>query len=147
MRIWIGLAALCLILTACGNPKPPVGKWEGALDHSDVMVVARVEILRDGKVKVSAPNLVGFPVGDENQIGFFRKRLSEELAADWDDVIPREFDFDGKTFRKPGGLAPQMEWDTGPGRLTLVVYLGKDPARRIPMREVSTFSDDPFERH
>jgi hypothetical protein len=52
-------------------------------------------------------------------------------------------DFDGHVFRKPGGIAPQMEWNPDTRRMTLIVYLGMNTVR-IPMRAVSDFPGDPW---
>ena len=147
MRLAIRPALVLAVLTllaACGNPKPPVGKWQGGLDTPTTMVAARVEIGTDSKIRVSAPDLTGITEVNEGRRMDMRQKLAEELAADWNDAAPRDFDFDGKTFRKPGGVAPQMEWDKSTGGMSLVVYLGKDPARRVALRAVSEFSDDPF---
>ena len=146
LRNALVLAAMSFLLAACGNPKPPVGKWEGGLDAPTVMVAARMEITDDGKIRVSAPDLTGITEVNEARRVDMREGLVQQLTSGWDMVLPRDFDFDGTTFRKPGGIAPQMEWDKSQGHMTLVVYLGKDPARRIPLRAVSDFSDDPFAR-
>src|SRR5690242_16484159 len=108
MRNAVTLAALTFLLAACGNPKPPVGKWEGIYDTPDTMIAARVEIAGDGKVKVSAPDLTGIETTNPGARGLMRLRLAQELASGWDEVAPRDFDFDGSKFRKPGGVAPQM---------------------------------------
>ena len=73
---------------------------------------------------------------------------ADELAADlvtaWDTVEPRPFDFDGKTFRKPGGYAPQIEWDKSTNQMTLELYIGANPALPIPLRPVDSFHDSPW---
>jgi len=33
-----------------------------------------------------------------------RQQLASDLATSWDGIAPRPFDFDGDTFRKPGGI-------------------------------------------
>lgn len=138
------IAALSCLLVACGNPKPPAGKWEGVYDTPDTMIAARVEIDKDGKVKVSAPDLTGIQTSDVEARAGMRTRLADQLASDWNDIAPRDFEFDGSKFRKPGGVAPQMEWDKDAARMTLVIYLGRDPARRMALRTVSEFSPNPF---
>jgi hypothetical protein len=52
-------------------------------------------------------------------------------------------DFDGRVFRKPGGVAPQMEWNPDSKKMTVVVYLGMKTVR-IPVHVVKDFSDDPW---
>ena len=140
----IAALALSVLLAACGSPKPPVGKWEGALDTPDTMVAVRMEMGSDGQVRVSAPDLTGIVEGDEALRHGMRERLSEELAAGWDDVAPRPFDFDGKTFRKPAGVAPQMVWDKATNQMTLELYIGANPALPVVLRPVPEFHDDPF---
>jgi len=66
------------------------------------------------------------------------------LAGGWGEIAPRPMDFDGTTFRKPGGIAPQMVWKAKARRMSLIVYLGTRPAIRIAMREVGDFSENPF---
>src|SRR5438445_5539900 len=109
MRFAAVLPALlpCLILglTACSKPQPPAGKWEGGYEGGGDVVAARVEILPSGQVKVMAPDYTN-AVGSRAQINELRARLASDLANGWSEVSPRNFDFDGKTFRKPGGFAP-----------------------------------------
>ena len=135
------LAPLCL--AACSKPRPPVGKWEGGYQSGSVMVAARVEIGADGLVRVSAPDLANAD-GTEAQQAAQRDQLAAALATGWDGVAPRPFDFDGDTFRKPGGIAPQMKWDAKKKQMTLVLYLGANPALYVPMRAVEEFSENPF---
>ena len=72
---------LCIslaVLFACSKPeKPPTGRWIGNLENSDVMVDARLEILPDGTVKVSAPDITD--VGDIGDAD--RAALHQRLAA------------------------------------------------------------------
>ena len=70
--------------------------------------------------------------------------LSADLANGWSDVAPRSFDFDGKTFRKPGGIAPQMVWEKSTNQMTLELYIGARPAMLVPLRPVDDFHDNPF---
>jgi len=140
-------ALLCLILglpfvlTACSKPSPPVGKWEGGYEGGGDLVVARVEILPSGQVKVMAPDITNLP---QTQIAEYRARLAADLANGWSSVEPRDFDFDGKTFRKPGGVAPQMVWDKDSNHLTLQLYIGARPALPVPLRPVDNFHDNPW---
>src|ERR1700748_2164703 len=99
----VGLAAA---LAGCGKSQPPVGKWEGGYESGGDLVVARVEILPSGQVKVMAPDITNV-MGPRAQVEEFRARLSADLVNGWGSVAPRSFDFDGTTFRKPGGVAPQ----------------------------------------
>jgi len=130
-------------LAACGKSQPPVGKWEGGTDSGGNLVVARVEILPNGQVKVMAPDITN-AVGPRERIDELRARLAADLANGWSAVAPRSFDFDGKTFRKPGGIAPQMVWDKASNHLTLELYIGARPAMPVPLRPVDDFHDNPF---
>jgi len=71
-------------------------------------------------------------------------RLASDLANGWSEVTPRSFEFDGKTFRKPGGYAPQMEWDKSSNQMILELYIGARPAMPVPLRPVDDFHDNPF---
>lgn len=130
-----------LALASCSHPKPPAGRWEGAYDADGTMIAARLEIGMDGQVRVSAPDLLDIGPDDHDAA---RERLAADLESEWDQVAPRKMDFDGETFRKPGGIAPQMVWKAGNKQMFLVVYLGTRPSFRIPMRAVSDFSENPF---
>jgi len=143
MRFAACLIALLLTLTACSKPKPPVGKWEGGYERGGDLVVARVEILPSGEVKVMAPDITN-AVGPRERIDELRARLAADLANGWSAVAPRSFDFDGKTFRKPGGIAPQMVWDKASNQMTLELYIGAQPAMPVPLRPVEDFHDNPF---
>jgi hypothetical protein len=139
----VALACLFLGIAACSKPSPPVGKWEGGMESGGDLVVARVEILPNGQVKVMAPDITN-AIGAREQMNEFRARLSADLANGWSEVKPRSFEFDGKTFRKPGGIAPQMVWDKASNHMTLELYIGARPALPVPLRPVDDFHDNPF---
>jgi hypothetical protein len=146
MRHAMTVLALGLILglAACSKPRPPAGLWEGGYAGGGTIVVARVEIGRDGLVRVSAPDITNLQNAKPEQIAQERARLAADLAGGWDDVSPRPFDYDGETFRKPGGVAPQMVWDKATNQITLELYIGSSPALPVTLRPVSAFHDNPF---
>ena len=135
--------ALAAALAGCSKPEPPVGKWEGGYEGGGDLVAARVEILSGGGVKISAPDITN-AIGNRDQIDAMHAQLAADLANGWSEVTPRNFDFDGKTFRKPGGVAPQMVWDKDSNQLTLELYIGARPAMPVPLRPVNDFHDNPF---
>ncbi len=143
MRFAVGLMVALLMVTGCSKPSPPVGKWEGGYESGGDLVVARGEILPSGQVKIMAPDITN-AIGSRQQMDEFRARLTADLANGWSEVAPRSFDFDGKTFRKPGGVAPQMVWDKASNHLTLELYIGARPALPVPLRPVDDFHDNPF---
>jgi hypothetical protein len=139
-----GFAVLVLLaLAGCSRPHPPTGKWEGGYDKAGTIVVARVEILPNGLVKVTAPDITNAFV-DERMKNRLRDRLESDLLRAWEEVTPRQMDFDGRTFRKPGGVAPQMVWDKATNQMTLQLYLGANPALPIVLRPVENFHDSPW---
>jgi hypothetical protein len=133
-----------LTLVSCARTAPPAGKWEGTYESSDTMIAVRLEIGPDGMVKVSAPDLLNIGATPADERGGMREQLAEDLAAGWASVVPRKMDFDGETFRKPGGIAPQMVWKASRKQMLLVVYIGTQPSIRIPLRDAGDFSDNPF---
>ncbi|HEX4635992.1 MAG TPA: hypothetical protein VH189_07400 [Rhizomicrobium sp.] len=137
------LVVLATALAACGKSRPPVGKWEGGTESGGDLVVARLEILPNGQVKVMAPDITN-AIGPREHIDELRARLAADLANGWSEVTPRTFEFDGKTFRKPGGIAPQMVWDKASNQMTLELYIGARPAVPVPLRPVDDFHDNPF---
>ena len=134
---------LAAALAGCGKSQPPVGKWEGGYEGGGDLVAARVEILANGQVKIMAPDFTN-AIGPREQINQLRAQLAADLANGWSEVTPRSFDFDGKTFRKPGGVAPQMVWDKASNQMTLQLYIGARPALPVPLRPVDGFHDNPF---
>jgi hypothetical protein len=142
LQSWAALAVV-LALAACSKPQPPVGKWEGGAETGGVLVAARVEVMPNGTVRVSAPDITN-AMGPRDEIVQMQSRLAADLANGWPDVRPRSFDFDGKTFRKPGGVAPQMVWDKDTNQMTLELYIGANPALPVPLRPVDGFHDSPF---
>jgi hypothetical protein len=139
------LLGLCLFgLFACSHAKPPVGRWEGTYDSADVIVAVRLQIDGSGNVYLSAPDALDFPAVSDDQRQAMHDRLAGRMASSWGDVTPREFEFDGSAFRKPGGIAPQMEWDAANRQMTVIVYLERRPGIRIPLRSVSDFSSNPW---
>lgn len=140
------VAGLCLVaVSACSNSKtPPVGRWEGAYEAQDVMVAVRLEISGKGDIYLSAPNALDIGGASPEERPAMRARLADELAQGWNAAQPRSMDFDGRVFRKPGGVAPQMEWNPQSKQMTVVLYFGMRPALRVPLRAVSDFSTDPW---
>ncbi|HEY7979293.1 MAG TPA: hypothetical protein VID67_13955 [Rhizomicrobium sp.] len=140
------LTCFCLIAVAgCSHQvAPPVGRWEGAYDAGNTIVTARMEITDKGQIFVSAPNAENIASSSSEDRAAIRQRLTDDLVQGWDDVTPHQLDFDGKVFRKPGGIAPQAEWDGAARRMTLVVYLDKGDGLHIPLRAVKEFSSNPF---
>ncbi len=136
-----GLALIAL--AACSKPSPPVGKWEGGAEIGATVVAARVEVLANGSVLVSAPDVTN-AMGPRAEVDAYRARVAADLVNGWSDVKPRLFDFDGKTFRKPGGYAPQMVWDKDTNQMTLELYIGANPALPVSLRPVSEFHDSPW---
>lgn len=145
---WAALALVAVLaLAGCSRPAPPAGRWEGTYESSDTIVVARLEIGKDGRVRVSAPDTTNIPAGTtEEERQALRDEMSTRLAAGWDRVEPRKMEFDGETFRKPGGIAPQMKWDRKTGWMTLVLYLGARPGLNVRLQPVDDFSGNPFDR-
>ncbi len=138
------LLTLLLPLTACSKPAPPVGKWEGGYASNATLVTARVEVLANGTVRVMAPDITNLDLAPPERMAQLRQQLAADLATGWDGVAPRPFDFDGDTFRKPGGVAPQMIWDKKTNQMTLEIYIGANPALPVPLRPVADFHDDPW---
>ena len=144
MRPAFLILASALFLAACSKPAPPQGRWEGGYTGSGAMVAARVEVEADGQVRVSAPDITNLDTAKPEILQQDRDKLAADLAAAWDGVAPRPFDFDGTTFRKPGGIAPQMVWDKASNQMTLELYIGANPALPVPLRPVDAFHDDPW---
>ncbi len=142
MRALIATLISAFCLFACSRAQAPAGRWEGVYESNGTMVVARLEITPNGSIYVSAPDAENVAPADGPAL---RRRLAQQLADQWGAVEPRKMDFDGRTFRKPGGIAPQMEWDHDSKRMTLIVYLGMKPGIRIPLHAVSDFDPDPWQ--
>ena len=140
---WFLLLSL-LLVAGCSKPQPPVGKWEGGYDADGTIVVARVEIEANGQVRITAPDITNLKGATAEQMAMERSRLAAELVHAWDSVEPRPLEFDGKTFRKPGGVAPQMVWDKATNQMTLQLYFGANPALPVVLRPVYGFHDNPF---
>src|ERR1700690_3528257 len=140
----IALLLVLAALAACSKPAPPQGRWEGGYAGNGTMVAARVEVGADGQVRVSAPDITNLEGARPEQLQQDRDRLAADLASGWDGVAPRPFDFDGTTFRKPGGIAPQMVWDKASNQMTLELYIGANPALAVALRPVESFHDNPW---
>lgn len=135
--------ALVAMTAACSKPKAPVGKWEGGMERGGTLVVARVEVMPNGGVRVMAPDITNL-MGSRERIDRYRDRLAADLVSGWSEIKPRQFEFDGKTFRKPGGIAPQMVWDKDTNQMVLQLYIGANPALPVPLRPVADFHDSPW---
>ena len=144
MRPALALLALGLCLAACSKPAPPQGRWEGGYSGGGTMVAARVEVGADGQVRVSAPDITNLENAKPEILQQNRDKLAADLASGWDSVAPRPFDFDGTTFRKPGGIAPQLVWDKKTNQMTVEIFIGANPALPVTLRPVGEFSDNPW---
>jgi hypothetical protein len=134
-------------LVACSRPtQHPVGRWIGNYDSPDVVVDARLEITKNGLVRASAPDLLDVGEMSDEARAAMHARLAADLVESWDAAEPRAMDFDGRVFRKPGGIAPQMEWNPQTKQMKLVFYFGTKRSIRIPMRAVDDFGKDPWGR-
>lgn len=131
------------LLAACSNPRPPIGRWQGAYEDPDLIVVARLEIDSAGAVRISAPNAItDLSKMSKQERADLRRRLDAGLAQSWPSVGPLPLEFDGHVFHKPGGVAPQMEWDNAGKKMTLVFYSGNRPSLHVPLDLVADFSSD-----
>jgi len=144
MRLLFALLFAGVVLASCSKPPPPAGRWEGAYDDGTTFVAARLEIEPDGQVRVSAPDVVDPSIASEDDKDAMRQTMAQRLAGAWGEVAPRPMDFDGTTFRKPGGIAPQIDWDASAKIMTLYVYIGTRPVIKIPLRPVGDFSANPW---
>ncbi len=128
------------LLACSANPTPPSGHWQGVYDDGALIVAARLEIDPGGHIRVSAPNALGdFAAMPENDRAQLRARLVSGLAHSWPAVGAVPLDFDGKDFRKPGGVAPQLEWDAKQRRMTMIYYSGTRASVRVPLESVDDF--------
>jgi hypothetical protein len=134
------LVVLGIALSACADPRPPVGRWEGVYEDAGVIIVARLEITADGVVRVSAPNAItedaALPQTERLRL---LNQLQLGLAASWPAVKALPLEFDGSVFRKPGGVAPQLEWDAERRRMTMIYYSGSRASVRVSLTEVADF--------
>ena len=65
--------------------------------------------------------------------------LKTRLAQSWPAVQPLPLEFDGRAFRKRGGVAPQIEWDAEGKRMTMIYYSGNRLSVRVPLAPVREF--------
>jgi hypothetical protein len=145
MRRLAILLIAALALAGCSKPQqPPSGRWVGNYESPSVMVDAWLEILPNGNVRVSAPDLLDVGNPSEAQRALLHARLANDLGDGWGDVVPRKYDFDGRVFRKPGGFSPQMEWNPLTRQMKVVFYFGMQHSIRIVMHPVKDFSEDPW---
>ncbi len=106
----LAVLCLCLGLSACADSRPPTGRWEGLYEDAGVIIVARLEIADNGKIRVSAPNAITGeqPLSPAERASVVQQ-LQARLATSWPAVEPLPLEFDGQVFRKPGGVAPQLD--------------------------------------
>ncbi len=135
-------AGLCLATAfGCTRAQAPSGRWQGAYESRDTMVVARLEIDSKGNIYLSAPDVTDIGNVSPEDRAAIRDKLADGLSQAWGETQPQQFDFDGRLFRKPGGVAPWLEWNPDEKTMTVLIYLGMRPAIRIPLRTVSNFGN------
>ena len=104
-------------------------------------VVVRLEIGAKGDVRVSAPNAITSEeplTADDRAV--LKARLLDGLAKTWPTVATLPLEFDGKAFHKPGGVAPQLEWDAKAKHMTMIYYSGRNASVRVPLSAVDEFT-------
>jgi hypothetical protein len=139
------VAGLCLAMGfACTRASLPGGRWQGSYESRDTLIVARLEIDPKGNIYLSAPDATDIGGASDQDRAAIRQRLADGLSVSWGEAQPKRFDFDGRVFRKPGGVAPQLEWDPDQKSMTAIIYLGLHPAVRIRLRSVTEFTNDPW---
>jgi len=141
---FIGGLCLMALLSCAKSTTPPVGRWEGTFEAPDAMVAVRLEISPKGDIYLSAPDAMDIENVTEDERPAIRQRLADGLASSWGGVESRTLDFDGRVFRKPGGVAPQMEWNPDTKQMTVILYLGMRAAMRVPVHSVRDFSANPW---
>lgn len=146
MRPIVALLFGVLLLAACSKTPPPQGRWEGGWDNGSTFIAARMEVGPDGLVRLSAPDVTDEAAVSQDDRLAMRETMAARLAGAWGEIAPRKMDFDGKTFRKPNGIAPQAEWDKATNVMTLYVYIGTQPVIKMPLRPVDDFSENPWLR-
>ncbi|MBL6853570.1 MAG: hypothetical protein ISS15_00165 [Alphaproteobacteria bacterium] len=144
MRTILALLLVAVALAGCSKPQPPQGRWEGAFDDGSTFIAARMEIGADEMVSVMAPDVTDVTLNSRDDQLQMRETMAQRLAGAWGAVVPRKMDFDGTTFRKPNGIAPQAEWDRASNSMTLYVYIGTRPVIKMMLRPVSEFSENPW---
>jgi len=143
MRRFAILLIAGLVLAGCSkHPQPPAGRWIGNFESQAVMVDAWLEIVPDGSVRICAPDILDAGSPTDEQRAKMHAQLASDLADAWGEVKLRAYDFDGRTFRKPGGIAPQMEWNPDTHEMKLVFYFGMQHSIRIAMHAVKDFNED-----
>jgi hypothetical protein len=132
--------AAALLLAACAKPSAPAGKWEGFYEDEGLIVAVRLEIDAKGTVRVSAPNAVTDKgkLSPVDRAGI-RAELTKRLGQSWNLVQPLPLEFDGEAFRKPGGVAPQLEWDAEHTQMTMIYYSANRPSVRVKLAPVEEF--------
>jgi len=144
MRALLAVIFGALLLASCSKPAPPVGRWEGTYESGGTFIAARLELSPNAQVRISAPDVTDLSIDNEPDRAAMRQNMADRLAGAWGDVEVRTMDFDGTTFRKPNGFAPQLEWNSSSNMMTLYVYLGAQPALHIPLHPVTEFSANPW---
>lgn len=146
MRSLLGILLGTLLLVSCSKPDPPVGRWEGTYESGGTFIAARLELAPGAEVRVSAPDVTDPSIDNAADRAAMRQNMADRLAGAWGEVEFRPMAFDGTTFRRPGGFAPQFDWDRASNRMMLYVYLGTEPAIHVPLLPVKEFSDNPWPR-
>ena len=144
MRPFLALLFGVVLLASCSKAPPPVGRWEGAYEADGTFIAARLELAPNAQVRISAPDVTDSSIDNDADRAAMRQNMADRLAGAWGEVASRPMDFDGTTFRKPGGIAPQIEWNSSSNIMMLYVYLGTHPAIRIPLHPVEDFSSNPW---
>ena len=146
MRLTVAALLGALLLPSCSKPPPPVGHWEGTYQSQSTFIAVRLELAAGPTARISVADATDPSIDKEEDRAAMEQNLADRVAGAWGEIAPTRLAFDGTTFRKLGGTAPLIVWDSSTNTMTLYVYLGAQIAVPVAIRPVSDFSANPWPR-
>jgi hypothetical protein len=138
-RILITIAALSLLLSACGDSNAPQGRWQGFQSSPSWIIAVRMEMQPDNRMKASAlsANVDGASLPRRFEL---EGELQTAVRAQWNAAQISQMEYVGNTVTRKKGYAPVFVYEPRSQKMIFHFYAGGKLAETVALSPVKTFS-------
>ena len=133
------LAALLLLLAACGETQAPTGRWEGFIDSPSWMIAVRLQVDDGNAIRASAlsANVDGMTLPAKFDTA---RQLKTALKQQWPQAVRGQVDFHNDTMTRAGHIAPLFVFDPQARTMTFHFYAGGKLSEKVVCLPVEEFA-------
>src|SRR5262245_35752873 len=104
------LAPMLLLVASCGNSQAPTGRWEGFIDSPTWIIVVRLEVMSENRIRASAlsANVDGMTLPAKFAAA---QQLKTAMKEQWPNAARGQVDYKGDTLSRAGHVAPLFKFD------------------------------------